>query len=107
MSKRETLLDMAKTYLWRAEIEPWQVYHLLNVLEALGHLEEHHVAAIQDDLEEMFSDERKKDVEEEQRECSWKSDPEKSIQWCIKPDHGCGNDFEAIMKMNSAQERLL
>lgn len=59
-SKWSSLVELAQTYFWRAEIEERHAYAFLTVLEALELVDEMTGVAIYDLLQDVFPEESKK-----------------------------------------------
>lgn len=51
---RQTMIEMAESYLWRGEIERHQFMMVAKVLVGLGWLKEDHLEHIHDDLDELY-----------------------------------------------------
>lgn len=79
-------MEMAECYLWRAEVEEMHFYAILNVLEALGYLDEATVAMIMDDMTAIYPSYDEKD----DKECKWQLEEKTSTYYCIR-GHGCEN----------------
>lgn len=89
-SRNAALIEMARTYVWRLEIESYQAHGLLQVLEGLGLIEEMHAVEISNALQEIFGED-----EDILDECKWELNKAEALWTCVK-SHDCKNKLKSV-----------
>lgn len=97
-SRNVALIEMAKTYAWRLEIESYQAHGLLQMLEGLGLIDEMQAVQIHDYLKEIFPDEDEDILDE----CKWELNEAQALWTCIK-NHECPNKMKHIKEVRDGE----